>query len=292
MARAKIDPRIPRAKDLIIPTVEALKNLGGSATNAEILEEIIRITRTPDEVADISHLGSTRLTELSYQAAWARTYLKQYGIITNSAHAVWSITTEYNRKTIPDEKIIITHSQSRVKGDEHGQTLDPDDRENQFEETRYPEEIRPWKERLEEILQSMDPFGFERLAQRILRECGFSHVEVTKKTGDGGIDGTGKLKINGIFSFNVAFQCKRYKDQVGSADIRNFRGSLTTDIEKGVFITTGRFSKAARDEASKPGKQQIDLIDGDELISKIAEFGIGVREVKTYEIDEEFFASI
>ncbi|MDX9916001.1 MAG: restriction endonuclease, partial [Sphaerochaeta sp.] len=218
--------------------------------------------------------------------------LKQYGIITNSAHAVWSIPTEYNRKTIPDEKVIITHSQSRVKGDEHGQTLDPDDREDQFEETRYPEEIRPWKERLEEILQSMDPFGFERLAQRILRECGFSHVEVTKKTGDGGIDGTGKLKINGIFSFNVAFQCKRYKDQVGSADIRNFRGSLTTDIEKGVFITTGRFSKAARDEASKPGKQQIDLIDGDELISKIAEFGIGVREVKTYEIDEEFFASI
>ena len=74
--------------------------------------------------------------------------------------------------------------------------------------------------------------------------------------------------------------------------IRDFRGSLTTDIEKGVLITTGAFSKAAREEASNPGKQQIDLIDGEELISKIAEFGIGVREVKSYEVDEEFFKKI
>ncbi|MDI9429079.1 MAG: restriction endonuclease [Spirochaetota bacterium] len=292
MARAKINPDIPRAKDLIHPTVEALKNLGGSGTNAEILEEIIRINKVPDEVADISHLGSTRMTELSYQAAWARTYLKQYGIIENSAHAVWSITAEYSRKDIPEAKAIIAYSQTRSKGGTRQVTQEPDDHEQHDEERGYPEGVRPWEERLEEILHSMDPFGFERLAQRILRECGFSHVEVTKKTGDGGIDGTGKLKINGIFSFNIAFQCKRYRDQVGPAEIRNFRGSLTTDIEKGVFITTGRFSKAAREEASKPGKQQIDLIDGDELIAKIAEFGIGVKEVKTYEIDEEFFDSI
>ena len=94
------------------------------------------------------------------------------------------------------------------------------------------------------------------------------------------------------FSFNVAFQCKRYKGLVGASAIRDFRGSLTTDIEKGVLITTGAFSKAAREEASNPGKQQIDLIDGEELISKIAEFGIGVREVKSYEVDEEFFKKI
>ena len=138
----------------------------------------------------------------------------------------------------------------------------------------------------------MDPYGFERLAQRVLRECGFTQVEVTKKSGDGGIDGTGKLKINGIFSFNVAFQCKRYKVAVSAGDIRDFRGSLTTDIEKGVFITTGTFTKAAKDEASNPGKQQIDLIDGEEFINKIAQYGIGVREVITYEIDEEFFSKI
>ena len=141
-------------------------------------------------------------------------------------------------------------------------------------------------------LQAIGRYGFERLAQRVLRECGFTQVEVTKKSGDGGIDGTGKLKINGIFSFNVAFQCKRYSGLVGAPVIRDFRGSLTTNIEKGVLITTGSFSKAAREEAASLGKQQIDLVDGEDFINMIAEYGIGVREVKTYEIDESFFQKI
>lgn len=52
------------------------------------------------------------------------------------------------------------------------------------------------------------------------------------------------------------------------------------------------FSKAAVEEAAAPGKQQIDLIDGEEFITKLAEFGIGVKEVKDYDIDEEFFAKL
>lgn len=138
----------------------------------------------------------------------------------------------------------------------------------------------------------MDPYAFERLTQRLLRECGFSQVEVTKKSGDGGIDGTGKLKINGIFTFNIAFQCKRYQGTVGASEIRDFRGSLTTDIEKALFITTGTFSKQAIEDATKAGKQQIDLIDGEEFITKLAELQLGVHEIKDYQIDEDFFFSI
>lgn len=155
-----------------------------------------------------------------------------------------------------------------------------------------PEEVRPWRVKLHKVLTEMNPYAFERLTQRLLRECGFDDVKVTKKSGDGGIDGTGKLKINGIISFNIAFQFKRYQGTVGAPDIRDFRGSLTTNIEKGVFITTGLFSKQAIEEASNPGKQQIDLIDGEEFITKLAEFGIGVKEIKDYEIDEDYFQKI
>ena len=153
-------------------------------------------------------------------------------------------------------------------------------------------ELVNWREQITEILRHLDPYAFERLAQRLLRECGFSDVQVTKRSGDGGIDGTGKLRIQGIFSFNVAFQCKRYKGQVGAAAIRDFRGSLGTNIEKGVLITTGAFTKAAKDEASSEGKRLIDLMDGEELINKLAEYGIGLNEVKSYEIDEDFFNSL
>ena len=298
--RQKIDSRIPRYSRLIMPTFQALKKLGGSGKNDEILNQIIVDLNISDEVADIPHKGNPNKTELSYQADWARTYLNKYGVIENSARGVWSIRPDYVSTEFLDEKEIVKtvtaeNASKRAKKDGTGTDQSDDTPENDDpsdDALEFPEELKPWRERLADVLQAMDPYGFERLSQRVLRECGFTQVEVTKKSGDGGIDGTGKLRINGIFSFNVAFQCKRYRGLVGAGEIRDFRGSLTTNIEKGVMITTGTFSKAAREEASSPGKQQIDLIDGEEFISKIAEYGIGVKPVVTYEIDEDFFKKI
>ncbi len=296
--REKTDKRVPRYGDLIQPTFIALKNLGGSGSNDEILDKIIEILSLTNDIVDVPHKDSSSITELSYQAAWARTYLKKYGAIENSARSVWSIKPDFVQIDRVDPKQIISAiAREKVKNRRASRKAlesdeDPIETADQSEESSLPDEVKPWRTKLAEILQNMEPFGFERLAQRILRECGFTQVEVTKKSGDGGIDGTGKLKINGIFSFNVAFQCKRYSGQVGPGTIRDFRGSLTTDIEKAVMITTGVFTRAAIEEASNPGKQQIDLMDGEELITKIVEYGIGVKEVKSYEIDEEFFSKI
>ena len=270
-------------------------------SNEEILNQVIADLAITDEIADISHQGNTNMSELQYQLAWARTYMKNYGVIENSSRSVWAIRPDFMGVNTLDEKAIVAavvkkgaerrknHTDSTSEQSEPDK---PEDDNPENDEVEYPDEAKPWRVRLAEILQSIDPYGFERLSQRVLRECGFSQVEVTKKSGDGGIDGTGKLKINGIFSFNVAFQCKRYSGLVGAGAVRDFRGSLTTDIEKGVLITTGTFSKAAKEEASNPGKQQIDLIDGEEFINKIAEYGIGVKEIKSYEIDEDFFRKI
>lgn len=291
----------PTYTELIVPTYDALKQLGGSGTNNEIYERVSVDLNLSDEVLDEPHLGSLNQSEVEYQLAWARTYLKNYGIIVNSARSVWSITSEYASELAVSAKEIVAFTvqknakkremaKSNDKSD--GKTDKPEDDSDSNDDVEFPDEVKPWRQQLANVLQNMDPYGFERLSQRLLRECGFTQVSVTKKSGDGGIDGTGKLKINGIVSFNVAFQCKRYKGLVSSGDIRDFRGSLTTDIEKGIFITTGSFSKAAKDEATTPGKKQIDLIDGEEFISKLAEYSIGVKEVKTYEIDEDFFAKI
>lgn len=291
----------PTYTELIIPTYDALKQLGGSGTNNEIYERVIVNLNLSDEVLDEPHLGSLNQSEVEYQLAWARTYLKNYGIIVNSARSVWSITSEYaSELTVSAKEIVAFTVQKNAKKREMAKSNDkpdgkmdkPEDDIDSNDDVEFPDEVKPWRQQLANVLQNMDPYGFERLSQRLLRECGFTQVSVTKKSGDGGIDGTGKLKINGIVSFNVAFQCKRYKGLVSSGDIRDFRGSLTTDIEKGIFITTGSFSKAAKDEATTPGKKQIDLIDGEEFISKLAEYSIGVKEVKTYEIDEDFFAKI
>lgn len=273
---------LPTYGELVTVTYDALKALGGSGKNDEINKKASELLGLTDDILEIPHLNSSSLSEVDYRLAWARTILKKHGAIVNSARSVWSITSDFSNVPTVDGAVIFKTRQ-KTNTSQQNPIIDPED---------IPEEIRPWRKKLYEILVHMDPYAFERLTQRVLRECGFTQVEVTKKSGDGGIDGTGKLRINGIFSFNIAFQCKRYQGTVGSGDIRDFRGSLTTNIEKGVFITTGSFSKAAVEEASAPGKQQIDLIDGEEFITKLAEYGIGVKEVKDYDIDEEYFTKL
>lgn len=274
--------------DLISPVFVALHALGGSGTVKEINDKVIESLKVADSVVDVLHdPNRSPQTELEYQLAWARTYLKKYGAIENCSKGVWAITSNFLSEKTIDAKEVLKRATSpkKVETEVVKEIYEINIIDN-------PEEIQPWKVKLIEVLHNMDPWGFERLTQRLLRECGFTQVQVTKKTGDGGIDGTGKLKINGIFSFNVAFQCKRYKGSVSAGDIRDFRGSLATNIEKGVFITTGSFTKAAREEASEQGKQQIDLIDGDEFMNKLAEYNIGLKEVKSYDIDENFFRNI
>ena len=269
----------PSADFFYQPTLQALDMLGGSGSNEEIYKKILAITKLSDKVIDEMH--SFTMTEVEYRLMWARTDLKNYGAVENSKQGVWTLTSK-GAKLLKSGKIDpkeIKKSLSKKNGDK-GNNEDGE------------EEQKDWREQTSEILHNLDPYAFEKLAQRLLRECGFSDVEVTKKSGDGGIDGTGKLRINGIFSFNVAFQCKRYKGQVGAPQIRDFRGSLGTNIEKGVLITTGTFTREAKEEASSEGKRLIDLMDGEELINKLAEYGIGLNEVKSYEVDEEFFNTL
>ncbi|GIX20603.1 MAG: hypothetical protein KatS3mg120_2279 [Erythrobacter sp.] len=141
----------------------------------------------------------------------------------------------------------------------------------------------------------MEPGAFERLAQRILRESGFVKVEVTGKSGDGGIDGTGVLRMN-LISFQVLFQCKRYAGSVGASVVRDFRGAMQGRADKGLIITTGTFTPDARKEATRDGAPAIDLIDGDALceLLKDLRLGVMVKEVRSEEItiDPAFFEKI
>lgn len=141
------------------------------------------------------------------------------------------------------------------------------------------------------LTQKLSPAGFEKLVQRVLRESGFTQVEVTGRTGDGGIDGRGIARIHGLMSFHVLFQCKRYKGSVSAGEIRDFRGAMVGRADKGLFISTGTFSPAAIKEATRDGAPPIDLIDGTEFAEKLKELGLGVRKeiVEVPKVDEKWF---
>lgn len=277
----------PTHQDLMFPALSALKSKGGSASNDEMLEEVIEQQNYPDEIVNLPH-DDGRRTKLDYRLAWARTYLKHVGAVERSGRAVWAITPlgrDLKENQIEDLVKQVKHSKSSDKKTKRPRKNEVVDEEPNSEEK--------WKDELLRIVRSMDPSAFERLCQRVLRESGFIKVEVTGRAGDKGIDGVGVLRIK-LLSFHVSFQCKRYKDSVGSPEIRNFRGSMSAKTDKGIFITTGTFTKDAQEEAIRDGAVAIDLIDGDELCDLLEELQLGVSTemVKQCSITPTFFASI
>ncbi len=149
-----------------------------------------------------------------------------------------------------------------------------------------------WADRLLEVLGGIEPAAFERLCQRILRESGFTRVEVTGRSGDGGIDGIGVLRVN-LVSFHVLFQSKRWKGSVGAGVIRDFRGAMVGRADKGLVITTGTFTAEARREATRDGAPAIDLVDGEALcgLLKDLKLGLKVQLVEHVEVDASFFGT-
>jgi restriction system protein len=150
-----------------------------------------------------------------------------------------------------------------------------------------------WTVRLLSVIGDMSAAAFERLCQRLLRESGFTRVEVTGRAGDGGIDGIGVLRVD-LVSFHVLFQAKRWKGSVGPGVVRDFRGAMVGRADKGLIITTSTFTADARREATRDGAPAIDLVDGEALCSLLKELKLGVRVrlVEEVDVDASFFAAI
>jgi restriction system protein len=268
---------VPPFDELMWSALKALQAMGGSGTNEEILNKVIELENIPPEVQSIQHTDH-RQSRLNYNLAWAKTYLKKVGAIDNSSRGVWAITKEGEKLSKTD--IALVPSQVRKQVLENRRARDGAAPEESSIAIGGVEEIDTgeafWKDKLLEVLRGLRPDAFERLAQRVLREAGFIKVEVTGKSGDGGIDGIGVLRVN-LLSFQVLFQCKRYQTTVGAGAIRDFRGAMVGRSDKGLLITTGTFTPDAKREATRDGAPAIDLIDGDQLCDLLKELKLGVR---------------
>lgn len=285
---------VPTHDRLLNPTLKALRHLGGSASITELLEQVIEELQPPQEVIEQPHPGKTNQTELEYRLAWARTYLKKYGLITNSTRGVWALTPKGVDVEQVDPRLVVRFVQEQSRRKREGRTESSEVNGEQAELETDEEEIASWRETLIATLLEMPPDAFERLCQRLLRESGFIQVEVTGRSGDGGIDGHGVVRLAGLLSFPVIFQCKRYRNTISSSVVRDFRGAMVGRADKGLIITTGSFTRDAILEATRDGAPPIDLIDGEQLIDKLRDLRLGVatKQVEVVEVNTDWFASI
>ena len=279
---------VPTFERMMNPVIQALKDLGGSGTIEEINRTASEIAGFSDEQLEVLHDPEKGgQTEVEYRMAWARTYLKKYGVLENSSRGVWALTAQgrQTEKVNPNTVRRYVRQQSRKPHSVPG--------EPEADETA---DQTAWRDELMGTLLEMDPAAFERLAQRLLREAGFIQVEVTGRSGDGGIDGKGIIRVGGLLGFHVIFQCKRYKGSVSASQVRDFRGAMVGRADKGLLITTGNFTKDAVREATRDGAPAIDLIDGDLLLDKLKELGLGVEtkmiQVEQVAVDRDWFARV
>lgn len=282
----EIDARgLPRTNALIWWQLLALRELGGSGKNAEINARASQLLNLSEEQLNVMHTES--FSEIDYRYAWARTNLKNAGAIRKSDRAVWSLTEYGWNVTEADLQQWLKSGREKVNSVNSNDAVEPDDEEVSTETDRPT-----WESILLQRLLELSPKGFERLAQRILREAGFINVMVTGRSNDGGIDGVGLYRPS-LISFPVYFQCKRYKGSVGASVVRDFRGAMAGRGEKGLVITTGTFTREAVAEASRDGASSVELIDGASLCELLKELRLGVvvteRVVESVAIDAAFF---
>lgn len=270
------------------PLLDALRKLGGSGSPDEVVEQIAADLDVSDAVQnELTPSGQPRFRN---QVAWARFYLVREGLLDSSKRGVWSLTERGRNTTLTYEQSLdvfrrwVAIFQERRKAKS---AAEEPLAEQVAEETGEPS--NDYRAEVLAVLRSLPPSGFERLSQRLLREAGFTHVEVTGQSNDGGIDGHGTLMINPLVSFKVLFQCKRYANSVTPSLVRDFRGAMSGRADKGIIITTGSFTAEARREANRDGAPPIELVDSEKLIDMLARLELGLRPITTYELDNSFF---
>lgn len=270
------------------PLLDALRALGGSASPRECstwiaeklqLSESVTTSRTPS--------GAERFHT---NVQWARQYLIYEGLLESPRRGVWTLTTKgaATHLSVDDGQAIFNkwvkiHEAQRRK--KVAAAIPP--------EPNLPVEDLPEGEEEEnellDVLQSLSPDGFERLCMRILHEYGLERVVVTGKSHDGGIDGTGILRLSPFVTMKVSVQCKRFRKAVTRAQVGDFRNAVMGRSDKGILITTGWFSSDAEKEANREGVIQIELVDGERLVELFEGKLLGLRRKEVFEVDHSFF---
>jgi restriction system protein len=144
-------------------------------------------------------------------------------------------------------------------------------------------------------LTSYDPYVFEKLCVDLLLAMGYGgsrkeFAEVTRKSGDGGIDGIVKQDALGLR--NIYIQAKRWASAVTDKVVQDFLGALAANkVQDGVIVTTGQFTEKAK-RLAESATANLSLIDGERIVELMIRYHVGVEVARTIEIvkvNEEYF---
>jgi len=296
---------IPDFQTLMLPILQVLGD--GKTYSMNELERVL---------AGQFQLSATELQELlpsktqpvfKNRVAWAKTHLKAAKLIEQPGKGLSEITER--GKTLLQQNpsfigIKVLAQYPEYQEFKNGTSISPTKKNSAVEQTRTPDEIfstayeeiqQSLRQELLSVVKSASAQFFENLVVKLLLKMGYGGAledagQVTKYSGDGGIDGI--IKEDKLGLDFIYIQAKKWEGVVGSPEIQKFAGALLgKQANKGVFITTSGFSTEARNYV-KSINSKIVLIDGDQLARLMIEYNVGVYTKDTYEIkkiDMDFF---
>ena len=144
---------------------------------------------------------------------------------------------------------------------------------------------------LRERLETLEPYRFEALIKDLLEAMDYENVEITKQSGDKGVDVIANFQF-GITEIKEVVQVKRHKANITRPVLDQLRGVLPLHgALRGTIITIGGFAKGCKDVALFPGAAPITLIDGDKLIELLIKHNVGIKQKKLalLEVDDSYF---
>lgn len=305
--------KVPSWENFNVWVLDVLKD-GETHSLRQLRREVPVRMNLPEEQTSATFSGSGRPI-VPNRVAWALSYLTRVGALERPQRAHYRITaigrqllennsvrvTEADLRKLakPDDRWWVTASkpthEKDVKNYADVEELDTElDPIEQVEQgiTRIHEDIG---HQLLARLQEREPEFFEEAVVDLLLQMGYGGAhgrgQVTKFTRDGGIDGV--IDQDALGLNKVYIQAKRYatNNRVQRPEVQSFAGALRGKADGGVFITTGRFTSGAR-EYVNASPDRIILVDGQQLVSLMIQYGVGVEVKQTYnvvEVNEDYF---
>jgi len=181
MARKRINNDVPTFDELLVPTIKALHELGGSGSIEEINSKVYVLAEISDETLQVPHGEEGTVSEVDYRLAWSRTYLKKFGLLENSSRGIWALSKSdiTINELDPIEIVKTVREQSKLAPSKSKTTSTEQQIENEI--TKEVDNLEGWKEQLLDVLYNITPAAFERLSQRLLRESGFFKLKSLEK---------------------------------------------------------------------------------------------------------------
>jgi restriction system protein len=301
---------IPTFQEAMLPVLRLTAD-GQIHELKECVERLeLEFKLTEEEKQERISSGTQRL--VYNRVAWAVTHLKMAGLLEPRDKRGCYTITEEGRKLLSENPTEVGVKRLRAYASyrkfvhaEEQETDTPLPKVQEFTD-KTPEEIMgalatqldlQLADDLLEAIIANTPTFFENLVVDLLLKMGYGGFEgsawVTKKSGDGGIDGVIKQDVLGLDSIYIQAKCWGRDVSVSRPEIQKFAGALLGEgATKGVFITTAGFAKPAIEYAKSVPNAKIILIDGLTLAKLMIKHDLGVGTSNTIsikKIDSDYF---